>query len=127
MIYFGCIQRPGHYLWRPGLHFSSREVKDKLERDGIYPKCDGGFCPGVYYDVRRPWRRPREQIEGLAKVTHLNGWTILSFWDRSVDSRGGSNSTFLEQGTLTFDEMVAKAKEVFPTIWARFKFEVKEV
>jgi hypothetical protein len=125
MIYFGCVGESGHYLHRPDLHHSGRESQRVLQEAGIFPKCDGGFCPGTEYDEQRPWRRPGRQVEGHAKVTHLNGYTILAFWDRSVDHRGNSNSVFIENGTWTFDEMVAKAKEVFPTIWARFKFEVR--
>lgn len=66
------------------------------------------------------------QIEGVAKVHHLGGWTALAFWDRSVDSRPGSNSVFIFRGELTFDAAVARAKEKFPTVWGRLQFEVKE-
>lgn len=127
MIYFGCLAKPtsaGHFLHRPDLHHSSKETSLLMERLGIHPKIDGGFCPGA--DDRRRLGEVK-QVEGHAKLTHHKDYTILAFWDRTGDGRGNSNSAFIEGGTHTFDEMVAKAKEVFPTIWARFKFEVKEI
>jgi len=93
-----------------------------LERAGIYPKIDGGFCPGMEDDDTR--HHDVKQVQGHARLTHHNGWTILAFWDRTGDSRGNSNSAFLEQGEHSFDEMVAKAKATFPKIWERFTFEV---
>lgn len=126
MIYFGCAGKHhgrGHALTRPDGGSSGREVSNMLEKAGIYPKIDGGFCPGMegkrHHEVK--------QVEGHAKLTHHNGWTILSFWDRTGDSRGNSNSAFLEQGEHDFDYMVAKAKEVFPQMWERFTFEVRLV
>jgi hypothetical protein len=129
MIYFGCLGKrsgAGHALYRPGLGSSSRETNRLMEKLGIYPKCDGGFCPGMEgLDAARTSRV--KQVEGHAKLTFLNEYTILAFWDRTGDGRGNSNSAFIEGGENTFDEMVAKAKEVFPQIWERFTFEVKLV
>ncbi len=42
----------------------------------------------------------------------------------SIDSRPGSNSVFLANDTLTFDQMIEKAKAIFPEIVARFTFEI---
>jgi hypothetical protein len=131
MIYFGCVNESGHYLFRPDLRNPGRETQQELHTAGIFPKCDGGFCPGTEFDEKRLWRRPDDQPEGLqpeglAKITHLNSYTILSFWDRSVDSRKNSCSVFIEFGTWTFEEMVKEAKRVFPTIWERYTFKVVE-
>jgi len=120
VIYFGCIGEPGHYLFRPDLQHSSSQVKHLLEVAGIYPRCDGGFCP--MGEKKRMWEV--NQVEGHARVTHFNGYTILSFWDRSVDKRNNSNSTFIEEGTHNFNRMVEMAKLDFPSVWERFTFEV---
>jgi hypothetical protein len=66
-----------------------------------------------------------DQEEGKATLTHIKGWTVLAFWDRSGDQRYGSNSAFLARGHLTFEEMIAKAKADVYNIGQRFTFEVK--
>jgi hypothetical protein len=73
---------------------------------------DGGLCP----------KGP--EIEGRALIHHKDGWTAMSFWDRSVDHRGKCNSSFLAEGTFTFEEMLAIAREKFPRVVGRFKFEI---
>jgi hypothetical protein len=123
MIYFGCIGETGHFLHRPDLRHSSAGSQSVLAQAGIWPKCDGGFCPGM--EEAGGKHHKVEQVEGAAKVTHLDGWTILAFWDRSVDHRRNSNSAFIERGTLSFDEMVSRAKKAFPTVWKRFPFKVR--
>lgn len=57
-------------------------------------------------------------------IHRRDGWTALSFWDRSIDKRGACNSNYFAEGTFTFEEMVALAKERFPDRWACMKFEV---
>jgi hypothetical protein len=111
VFYFGCVDRPGHYLFIS----DTREVwhKEDALPSSIYPKCDTGFC-----------RRDINEKEGAANVAYVDGYTILAFWDRSVDKRGKSNSAFIEKGTFTFEEMIVKAKQEFPKVWARFTFEV---
>ena len=128
MIYFGCKNTSGHFLYRPDGKSSSLEVRHILEDVGIYPAVDGGFCPGAMREpdggVRRAERGPAQK-QGLARLSHYNGWTILAFWDRSVDNRYGSNSAFLQPDYSSFDVMLAKAKEIFPWVWSRFTFQVK--
>ncbi len=109
--YFGADGGKGHYL--RGHRGQSQEAipKDFPCRVGV---LDTGFLPPA-----------EEQIEGRATLATLNGWTVMAFWDRSVDTRRGSNSAFCIRGTHTFDEMVGIAKECFPAVWNRFKFEVR--
>jgi len=106
-LYYGCVGSPGHFMHRPG-----------GRRD---------------WDANTPWGRTpdgtllaknEKQIEGRAVIHHKDGWTALSFWDRSVDHRGGSNSNFFIADDLTFDQMLERAKAAFPEVFARFKFDV---
>ena len=110
VYYFGCVKESGHYLWidlydRDRKLFRSQPWGDHLD-------CE--LCPsGV-------------QVEGVARHHHKEGWTAIAFYDRSVDTRGNSNSAFIAEGTYTFDGMVTAAKAQWPEVWARFTFEVKE-
>lgn len=110
MYYFGCVGQPGHFMHRPG----GRRDWDADTPWGRTP--DGTLCPAG-----------GKQVEGVALIHHKDGWTALSFWDRSVDQRGGCNSNFFVAAELSFDEMVAQAKERFPQVWHRFNFDVVPV
>lgn len=140
VYYFGCIGESGHYLWdkeRPpeltmserllgpgaeafagrnvGSAWRSRETRELLRNGQPWGmSLDADLCP------------EGRQFEGVARLHHKDGWTGLAFWDRSVDTRGNSHSTFIAEGTYTFDEMLTAAKAQWPEVWARFKFEVRE-
>ena len=107
-LYFGCWDGVGHYLWNPG----GRRIHPSLHE--LFGSLDGKFCP-------------TKDREGDACLTHTSDKTILAFWDRSVDSRPGSNSVFVLPGHLTFDQAVHEAKMVFPGIWNRFSFNVSPI
>jgi hypothetical protein len=131
-LYFGCVGESGHYLWgssggRRPLRLR-REGQDQLlgvpssirnEHSGKKPlvpwglSVDGGLMP-----KRRPLK------EGEAVLAHRDGWTALSFWDRTVDTRPGSVSVFLFNAELEFHQAVRAAMREFPTIWKRYPFEV---
>jgi len=82
------------------------------------------LCPGAA-NPREVWRvRSAEQIEGAALLHYKDGWTALSFWDRSIDKRSGCNSNFFAQGTHTFEEMLEIARAHFPAVMARFTFKI---
>ncbi len=69
-----------------------------------------------------PPRMPETQ--GRATLVHLNGWTILTFWDRSGDKRGQSCSAFVLCGTLDFDAVIRVSKARYPKVWERIDFDV---
>lgn len=106
VLYFGCIGQPGHFMHGE----DGRRDYYAVTPWGKTP--DGTLCP------------EGKQVEGKALLHHKAGWTAISFWDRSVDGRGGCNSNFFVDRDLSFDEAVAISKERFPRIWSRFKFEV---
>lgn len=135
-FYYGSLRyRPrdgkehstGHHLWNVDLDLPTDEQESLLaaalglSRIGL---LDQSFAPGAV------WRdgfleRPLLQPEGIPRLTHLYRWTVLSFWDRSADDRHGSHSTFVLRGTLSMDAAIAKARESFPKVWARYKFNVE--
>ena len=118
-VYFGCLGHPGHFFylpWGQGTHHDRIIGLPWAEGE-----IDGALCPG--------WKGPYvsgRQIEGEAKLHHRDGWTALAFWDRSVDSRPGCNSVFFFHAVFSFEQALAEAKKIFPQIFARFTFVVRE-
>lgn len=112
--YFGCWspQRIGHYLYDADGHNAERTAEKLLPMRPV--SFDGGLLNGV----------PDKQ--GSAVLFHGRGYTLLSFWDRSGDSRPGSSSTFILPGTLTFESAVEDAELTFPERWSRILFAVRE-
>lgn len=108
VYYFGCNERAGHFLWDPSLFLTQND--DKIPWRNI----DGGLCP------------KNKEVEGEALLHVKDGWTAISFWDRSVDKRGACNSSFIAEGVHTFDEMCKIAQEKFPKVWGRFPFKITE-
>lgn len=70
---------------------------------------DGGLCPQT---------DPRE-LQGRARLIVSDGWTALSFWDRTVDDRYASNAAFLAQGEHSFSDMIQIAAGSYPREYAR--------
>lgn len=103
--YFGCIGVVGHHLHGP----------NRQSLRGI-PGLDGGYPPINTHEQGKATLARR----GL----HGASVTILAFWDRSVDGRGGSHSTFIIEGHHNFDNAVKYAKKAFPEVWARYTFPV---
>lgn len=114
-LYFGCWGGPGHFLVAPNGRHASCPAWQEFE-------LDAKLCPGYVGAYTTP---NSAQVEGAAALYHKDGWTALAFWDRSVDTRGGCNSVLLLRGTHFGAEVVRLAQEAFPSIWKRFRFEVK--
>lgn len=110
--YFGCVDRAGHELMNKNLNYG-RSYISKRDIPFSLRILDTGLLP-----------ENGAQIEGKGSITHINDWTIVSFWDRSVDSRQGSNSAFIVNTKMDLEEFIRKAKEVFPSLWKRFDFEL---
>jgi hypothetical protein len=121
--YFGCRGDKGHFWWRPygGHAYDVERIVAPSVRDHI----DGGFCPGAVWGDS--WKRTRPEVEGEAALHHVDGWTVLALWDRSVDERGACNSNFVARGTHEYVIMRAIAEAQFPDVWKRFKFEIRLV
>lgn len=121
-LYFGCIGRPGHYLWaKEGDRMVEAWRRETEVRHRLGGTLDGALC----WNGRK--ESGRDETEGRAFLTHRGGWTALAFWDRSVDRRGACNSVFLAPGELTFEQLVRLARHHWPKVWERFTFPVVEV
>lgn len=116
MFYFGVKEagRAGHYLYDNMFERNSRGVAFKATEAALGATIDGGYCP-------------QKRDQGSAKLTHVVGLTILSFWDSTGDSRPGSNSNFIACGKFSYEQMIAMALVAFPSIMERLTFEIKVV
>jgi len=105
----------GHYLfepgWRQSYQFDRYNKGNDLGRTGI----DGVFAPYM------PGKR---EPQGQAAMHFVFGHTVVSFWDRSEDSRGGCCATFIAEGRYSFEEMMKAARKAYPRLFKRFTFDV---
>lgn len=119
IIFFGCRNgEVGHFPFqRPWIWAKGWEGE-------VLRQSDGKFAPRD--------NRGQELPQGQAKVHRIadeNGiYAILAFWDRSVDPRGASNAMFLVPSELLGDgddaRVLELAREAWPEVFKRFKFEV---
>lgn len=109
VYYFGCINDCGHYLWHP------TKGKTHYKEINITPwgeNIDGGIFGTS---------KLKNEL-GLIHTQTKDGWTVISFADRSVDSRLGSHSTFVVEGEFTVDELLTEARKQWPQIFSRQGF-----
>lgn len=110
VYYYGCLGEVGHYWYgHTTRHRAPADVPSEIAR-----RIDTWLCPGIA-------PRPTPQVEGTAALHHVEGWTALAWWDRSVDTRPGSNSVLVARGTLGVDDMLALGLAHFPEVMARQK------
>lgn len=121
MFYFGPWGEPGHHF------FDEHGMWAHKEEDAIPwgHSIDGCLQPGCKRGENGHWDHYGDpETEGMALLHHKDGWTALSFWDRSVDNRFASNSNYFAEGIFTFGQMVEMAKTRFASRWNVMKFEV---
>lgn len=109
VFYFGCIRQPGHYLWRTEAIriYQPRNVGISQE---LYSALDGAFCPdGVKTYPRYRW---------LCSI--VPPWTIVAWWDGSVDSRPNCCSVFIGRDFGNEPHRLLEASQIaFPSVFAR--------
>lgn len=120
--YFGCRREAGHYWHFPEHRTWNESTIPTAVGPKIHPKIDGGFCPGSIDG--ESYKRSRPEKQGEAALHHVDGWTVLSFWDNSVDARSNSSSSFVARGTWDYASMRAIAERQFARIWKRYTFDI---
>lgn len=130
-FYFGCWLRSGHDLWDRGLGGTPVSWYDqgatRRRLLGVSANSLGGPTQGEIpwgYSLDGGLLRGKSLRQGEAVIEHRDGWTALSFWDYSVDSRPGSSSTFVFDEELEPEAALEAARESFPPVFARFTFAV---
>lgn len=118
VLYFGPLESVGHHLRAPngkmvnqrtvGEHGFSEQYQDQSYFGlALRENLDGGYVP-----------KGCGQVEGCAALTHEAGMTVLGIWDRSIDTRPGSHSTYIALGTFDFATMCKLCQTVYPKRWA---------
>ncbi len=114
LLYYGCWPGAGvgHGLYEPG----GKSIYLRLHP--LSNSMDSGF-------LTMAGAPDKEDRQGWVYVTRIGtAWTILSFWDRSGDHRGNSNSNFVADGMHSYDEVMEAARAQFPTVFARATFPI---
>lgn len=125
VLFFGVSagERGGHFLRAPGaLRHASESVLRRLLPPSI-EYFDGAWCwpvPRTLEQLRRP-NLSGSEAQGRGFVHYRDGWTIVSWWDRSADTRGGCCAVFLVEGRHRWAEAIAHARQVFPRELARME------
>ena len=118
LIYLGCHERPGHHFFTAGMRGLYSVAPAYQLNAYVLHQLDGRFAPQDTEEEGLAWFH-------CATVNDIP-YMVISFWDRSVDERYGSNSTFLIIGqSKCFNDALADCKAAFPEVFRRFKFEVK--
>jgi hypothetical protein len=110
VAFFGCWEQAGHFL-----HDAS----------GRNLQSFGPFIPESLDTVFiRDEGRPREA--GFTTITCFKDYTVMAFWDNTVDRRPGSNGAFIiEAPALNRRECWEAAEKVFPQIVKRLEGRVR--
>lgn len=103
VLYFGCLDQPGHFL-----HF--RQIRDRE----LFDMTPWGteLDSKLLVSAKVP-----DNPNGVTALFQRDGWTAVAFWDRSVDSRPGSNSAFLVHALVTKEELLQMARKQWPGVW----------
>lgn len=139
-FYFGCWNRPGHYMHRPdgrwdhsnGLEYygGGRHLDSSLaprRTKAMYGRSGGGIVYSGSTSIKAAGQRITYDSEECPQGQFLrhdldSGFTAISWWDRQQgDGRGACNSTILLEGAHTSEEMLAALAEHFPHVLANLE------
>ena len=120
-LYFGCGTGIGHHLFgQDSQRWHSYRDQDRYLEN--LAQLDGMLAP---QDAKMLLKS-----DCPASLTRLGGWgySALSWWDRSVDTRPGSNSIiFAPDMTIKATEIEALGRKRFPWVFARLKVQLSLV
>lgn len=133
-LYFGCWNRPGHYLHLPGgkwnhqLEYYSNGT-DRVHLDGTLAprrhKLTGALCwagQGAVAGARNRITWDSEECPQGQFLLHqlTTGYAAIQWWDRNQgDERGACNSTILLEGTHSSEGVLAAGRAHFPHAFER--------
>lgn len=114
-LYYGCSNNnTGHYVFTAeGGNIYSLSHSEKTNNSNFLASNDAKLTPIDSYK------------QGRAIFHIYPTFTILAFWDNSVDSRPGSNSMFMLPPGTTSANAIDTARKIFSSVFQRFKFPVE--
>lgn len=119
--YYGCGNDSGHYWWAPNDRPDPLLNAYKTPEDRMRPL---GSPFGVEVDCGVQPKTEPYQHQGPCRIETRDGWTVMAWWDRSVDKRYNSCSAFVHRGEHAFPEMLKLLKSEFPWVFNRLRFEL---
>lgn len=104
-VYFGCLGQTGHYFHSniPG-SYRSLDIPEGFPW-GL--EVDGGLQPHPGY------------TQGHTALHRKDGWTLIAWWDMTVDRRPASCSAIALEGDRCFEEMVELLRQHYPQVAER--------
>lgn len=109
ILYFGRIGSSGH-------HLHSKRTKIRYEETPWGMALDTGILKADNIP---------DVVDGKTVIHWKDGWTIIAFWDRSGDSRPGSNSAFIVRQEMNSEKLLLLAQQQWPEIFSRLEFPIK--
>lgn len=111
VLFFGVWPgtKAGHYLY-------NRHAE--MRREPVL-----GFDGPTVRPIRgdEDYNRQSPQEQGYARVTHIDGWTVVCCWDFTEDKRGGCNAAFAVPVIATGEDVLEAAKVAFPRKWKQLE------
>ncbi len=106
IVYFGCWNEAGHFLWEPG----RRSLRDY--------DADKMFIPTASQLDGTKLFLPSPEKVGTGSLTFLPApnLTILAWWGNPWDKRGAVNSAIITNGNLDETEMWQRFAGYFPEL-----------
>lgn len=121
-VYFG-VRSPGkgHYFYLPDYAEPQRERFTPLPRELLAGGFDARWCRAQPLPASGHAHAGETQTEGVVYLHHAHGWTIAAWWDRTGDSRPGSNAAVIVRGRVDYATAMARGREAFPREFARME------
>lgn len=122
ILFFGVApgDSAGHHLYETAgaermRWFRGKERLPEVLRES---RLDGCYAP---YQHTRHGGDPFAaiQTQGHARLTHVAGWTVIAWWDRTGDSRGGCNSALLIPALVGWEQGLELGRAACPALFQR--------
>lgn len=117
LYFFGCgNNQKGHYLFESDDR-STGHTDPISDRYGINRRILGGMIDSSFAPANNEEQfKYQLSYVGTTKVDFIK---IVSWWDRTGDSRPGSNSSLIGIGYASAEDMVDDAYAIFPKTMGR--------
>lgn len=106
LFYFGTIGEVGHH-WFGCQSALGPMIEIPWMSSEFFRRVDGLFCP------------PENIGQQVYRYSTVGNLQIVSWNDRTIDKRPGSNSNLIGYGFIDAEEMLTEAEKKFPQVMKR--------